>query len=346
MLPILAVMAALFAAVGCTNPETPAGYEGYVYHVPMVFGKMRFEKAMQGPATTGVSWRLFATNIDMRKKSYAESFHLLTSDNLGVAFEVVTRIKPKDGHVKAIVEDWGGENWYEWNVKEPLRTLVRREVIKVSATDIQLRTQEVKANIAEKLRAKYESTPFEIESVDIGEIQFPEEVTQAIQKKIAKKQELERQEYVLQKTTKEAAIRVLEALKVAKQQRIISSTLDPLYVQRKAVQVYRKLAESPNKTIIVLPNSSKGTGLPLVLTEGKPKLLSAADEKLLQEMEDRYMSIAGSPAPEDVKPKDVEGGEPKPVEDATPAVPPAPAVPVTPESAPKKAPGPGAPSVP
>jgi len=302
----LIVSCALAFSLGCTNPETEAGYEGYVYHVPLMFGKMRFERSMKGPATTGVSWRLFVTNIDMRKKSYTEEFQLLTSDNLSVAFQVVARIKPKDGQVKTIVEDWGGEDWYEWNAKEPLRTIVRREVINVSATDIQLRTQEVKGRIFEKLEKKYADTPFTIESVDIGEIQFPKEVTEAIQRKIAKKQELERQEYVLQKTTKEAAIRVLEALKVAKQQRIISSTLDPLYVQRKAVQVYRKLGKSTNKTIFMLPNSTKGTGLPLVLTEGKRKILSASDEKLLQRMEERYMKIAGTPPPSD---DTDEGGE-------------------------------------
>ncbi|MBT8495919.1 MAG: hypothetical protein KJO07_22940 [Deltaproteobacteria bacterium] len=292
-----AALAMLLSSAACTNPETAAGFEGYVYHVPLMFGKMRFERAMKGPATTGVSWRLFVINIDMRKKSYKESFSLLTSDNLSVSFEVVSRIKPKDGQIKDIVEQWGGENWYEWNVREPLRTIVRTEVINVSATDIQLRTQEVKTRIYQKLQSRYEKTPFFIESVDIGEIQFPKEVTDAIKRKIAQKQELERQAFVLQKTTKEAAIRVLEALKVAKQQRIISSTLDPLYVQRKAVQVYRALAESPNKTIMMLPNSPRGTGLPLILTEGKRKMLSAADEKLLREMEVRYMKAATEPAP-------------------------------------------------
>ena len=34
------------------------------------------------------------------------------------------------------------------------------------------------------------------------------------------------------------------AVTVAKQQRIISSTLDPLYVQQRAVQVYRALLEN------------------------------------------------------------------------------------------------------
>jgi regulator of protease activity HflC (stomatin/prohibitin superfamily) len=320
-LSVAVALSALLGLGACTNPETPAGHEGYIFHTPLMFGKMEFRNAQRGAATTGVSWRLFTENVDYRTISFAEHFQLLTADNLSVSFEVDTRIKLVDGSVREIVEEWGGANWYEWNVKEPLRTNVRQVVTQFRASDIQLETPKVRALIDQHLHEKYDGTPIKIESVDIGEIQFPKEVTEAIQRKIAKKQELERQEYVLAKTEKEAAIRVLEALRVAKQQRIISSTLDPIYVQRKAVQVYRTLAESDNKTIIMLPNSDEGTGMPLVLTEGKRKILSAADEKLLQAMEERYMKIAKTAKiPDEPMPTPA----PAPEEDgAAPADPPA-----------------------
>jgi regulator of protease activity HflC (stomatin/prohibitin superfamily) len=297
-----AALAALVALAACTNPKVPAGHEGYIYQQPLVFGQLTFERALRGPSSTGVSWRLFVVNIDMQALAYKEDFQLLTSDNLTVAFEVTTNIKLRDGSVKEIVESWGGQDWYAWNVKEPLRTIVREQVSRFSATAIQLETPKVKTLIEEKLREKYEGTPIGIENVAIGEIQFPKDVADAIQRKIAKIQELERQEFVLAKTKKEAAIRVLEALRIAKQQAIISSTLDPLYVQQRAVEVYKKLAQSPNKTIVALPTTAEGTGLPQVLTEGRRKILSPADEALLRRMEEQYMDIAKAP------PLPVEGG--------------------------------------
>ena len=301
-----------FLLFGCTNPEVPQGYEGYIYNKPLAFGRMEFREALRGPATTGASWRLYTENVDMRAKSYKEDFQLLTHDNLSVSFEVNTRIKLKDGSVKEIVEQWGGVTWYEWNVKEQLRTIVREQVTRVSATDIQLETPKVRALIAEKLTTKFSTTPIMIESVDIGQIQFPKQVADAISRKIAKQQELERQDFVLAKTTKEAAIRVLEALKVAKQQRIISSTLDPLYVQQRAVQVYRTLSASTNRTVVMLPTTPEGTGLPQVLTEGKRKILTPADERLLEDMEARYMKVARRPSPAIVTP---------PIAPSTPATP-------------------------
>lgn len=286
------IVAAAALLSACTHPKTPEGHEGYIHYIPLVFGKAEYRKTLQGPASTGLSWRLFVTNIDVRARSYKEDFKLLTSDNLSVEFEVNTRISLRPGSAKEIVEKWGAKQWYGWNVKEPLRTTVRRMVTRVSAIDIQLKTNVVRQRIFERALAKYKNTPIQIESVDIGNIRFPGQVTLAIERKIGQQQELLRQEYVLAKTQKEAAIRVLEALKAAKQQIIISSTLDPLYIQRMAVQVYRLLAKSPNKTIIMLPNTDKGTGLPLVLKSAVRKQLSVADKKLLKNMEIKYMKIA------------------------------------------------------
>ena len=291
----IGVLAACLAGA-CTNPEVPAGHEGYIHHIPLIFGKMEYKKTLPGPASTGVSWRAFTINIDMRERNYSEDFALLTSDDLHVSFEVNTRIRLRPGTVKDIVEKWGSAQWYEWNVREPLRTIVRREVMKVKAADIQLKTEEVGRSIKESLREKYKETPFDIQSVDIGSFEFPAEVDQAIQEKIAKQQELERQGYILLTTRKEAAIGVFEALKVNKRQRIIAETLDPLYVQWAAVQVYRKLAESPNNTVIMLPNTAEGTGVPQILSSGKRKSLTAADEAELGEIEQYYRSIVANAA--------------------------------------------------
>ncbi|RMH45295.1 MAG: hypothetical protein D6689_00190, partial [Deltaproteobacteria bacterium] len=144
-------IALVAAAAGCTHPSTPEGHEGYVYHVPLMFGKAEFRETLRGPASTGVSWRLYVENIDMRTKSYTEEFQLLTRDNLSVDFEVNTRISLRPGSSREIVEQWGGEQWYAWNVKEPLRTIVRTTVTGVSAVDIQIKTEQVRTAIEQRL---------------------------------------------------------------------------------------------------------------------------------------------------------------------------------------------------
>ena len=287
---IIVALVAAFALGACTNPETPAGYEGYVYYQPLIFGKMEYRKTLKGPSSTGVSWRLFVTNIDMRERNFREEFNLLSSDDLKVVFEVNTRIRLRAGTSREIVEEWGGEHWYEWNVRQPLRTTVRNEIMKISANEIQLKTVELAKTIREDLDLKYKDMPIEVLSVDMGHFEFPKPVTEAIQEKIAKQQELERQKAILSKTEKEAEIRVIEALRAAEQQRIIGSTLDHLYLQREAVQVYRTLGQSKNKTILVLPNTADGTGMPLVKSSGARKKLSKEDVEFLEKMRAKYIT--------------------------------------------------------
>ncbi len=304
-------------ASACTNPEVPAGHEGYVYYTPLLFGQMEFRESLPGPATTGISWRLSSINIDMRASSFKEDFKLLTAENLSVAFEVNTRIRLRPGSVQDIVENWGGANWYEWNVKERLRTVVREQVTEFSALAIQLETPKVRAHIEATLREVIEKTadgkptPIMIESVDIGEIHFPEEVAAAIERKIATKQELQRQRFVLAKTKKEAAIKVLEAIRVAKQQLIISSTLDPLYVQQRAIQVYRKVAKADNEVTIVLPNSNEGTALPLILEPKTRRVLTVADKQRIDaELEVLEGKFKGSITMDVQEGTSIEGAEP------------------------------------
>lgn len=300
---ILATLA--FAMAACTNPEVPAGHEGYIYYTPLVFGQMEFREDLRGPATTGVSWRLSSINIDMRAKSYPERFELLTKENLVVSFEVNTRLRLQKGTVQDIVENWGGTNWYDWNVKERLRTTVREQVTAFSALEIQLRTTEVRKKIEEKLKEQLEidphsnkSSPIVIESVDVGEIHFPDEVAEAIERKSATEEELNRQRYILARTVEEANEKILNAIGEAKQQLTISSTLDPLYVQYRAIQAYRKIAQSNNQTTIVLPNSSKGTALPVVLQPDTRRVFSTQDkkriEKELDELEAQLHTKAGT----------------------------------------------------
>lgn len=317
LLGSLSLAVTLGAMSGCTNPEVPAGHEGYIFYTPLIFGQMEFRDDLRGPATTGVSWRLDTINIDMRASSYKEDFQLLTSENLTVTFEVNTRLRLRPGTVQNIVEDWGGVDWYEWNVKERLRTTVREQVTEFSALAIQLETPKVRAQIEDTLREQLEidprtgkPSPILIESVDVGEIHFPKEVAEAIERKIATKQELERQRYVIAQTVEEANEKVLKAIGEAKQQLTISSTLDPLYVQYRAIQAYRKLAKSNNQTTIVLPNSTKGTALPLVLQPDARRVFTKADKKriddTLDELEAEMKKKADALVLELAKPVDVD----------------------------------------
>ena len=73
-------------SIGCTNPHTPAGHEGYVVERPRIWGNGGYQGTIIGPGNFGISiWRNEVTNIDMRPQTYLEKFNILSKDNLNVA---------------------------------------------------------------------------------------------------------------------------------------------------------------------------------------------------------------------------------------------------------------------
>ncbi|RWX47173.1 hypothetical protein VT98_12361, partial [Candidatus Electrothrix communis] len=67
LLAIFAVGSFALLGIFGTNPNTPAGHEGYVYEQPRMFGKGGFRGDLKGPSNYGISlWRNEVMNVDFR----------------------------------------------------------------------------------------------------------------------------------------------------------------------------------------------------------------------------------------------------------------------------------------
>ena len=83
------VLFSVMLCAGCSNPFTPAGFEGFVYENPRVFGKGGFRGIIKGPGNYGASvWRNEVINIDIRPQTYVEGFKVLAKDDLNVSFRI------------------------------------------------------------------------------------------------------------------------------------------------------------------------------------------------------------------------------------------------------------------
>lgn len=263
------------ALAACTNQTTPEGHEGYLVHQPMVIGSAHFVGGQVGPTSTGLVWRQYVTNVDMRPKNYNEEFHILSRDNLNVGFEASARVGLRAGSVRRVVEEFGatdvGEEqgelptWYLRNVRQAYRTAVRDVVHDYNAYDIQRETQRIGTEILNRLREQYAGTPIEFESISIGNLTYPEEINLEIQRKLAAEQDLERMQREQQIAEQEAEIMVANARGRAAAQRAINETLTPLYVQHEMLVAFEQLSRSPRATIVAMPMSEEGGSSPVIL---------------------------------------------------------------------------------
>ena len=248
-----------------SNPHTPAGHEGYIYERPRIFGKGGFRGEMKGPANYGLSlWRNEVVNVDFRPKTYAESFNILAKDELNVSFRYQSIIKVKDGTVKEVVEKYAGKDFYKRYIKEPLRAMVRKYVQALKSREIKEKRKEISSLVAKELQAYLKNTPFVMVSSVVGNIDYPEVVTRAVEKKLAAQQLLDEKETQRKIAKRDAEIRIEEAKGIAEAQQIINTTLTANYLQHEAIRAQLKMAASPNHTTVYIPSGMNG--IPLVKT--------------------------------------------------------------------------------
>ena len=268
------LLVGLFGLLGIfgTNPNTPAGHEGYIYESPRMFGNGGFRGELKGPSNYGISlWRNEATNVDFRPKTYPETFKILAKDELNISFRFQSIIKVKSGTIRTVVEDYAGEAFYDRYIKEPLRAMVRKHVQSLKSREIKEKRKEIAAAVAADLEKHLKGTPFILVSSVVGNIDYPPVVTQAVEKKLAAQQLLDEKETQREIAKKDAEIRIEEAKGIAEAQKIINTTLTQNYLQHEAIQAQLKMASSPNHTTVYIPSGANG--IPLMGTINKEERL-------------------------------------------------------------------------
>ncbi len=291
---LLAAAAALILLVmllwlaGSRNPETPAGYVGYLTQ-GAVFGKTTFWGLQAGPTSPGRTWLLSVINVSVTPYTYNEDFagtdSVLSKDNLKVSFRVHVVWKVRADRVKEFVErystlydDRNSDKLvrvaYGNFLREPLRTFARDEIQRLNGLEIKDRITPVGEAIFRRVLDLTRDTPFQVTSVVVGNIQYPEVVAEAVSRKMAATQELERKQTEILIEEKEKQKRIVQAEGIARAMEIINLRLTAQYLQHEAIEAQKAMVNSPNHTTIYIPVGPMG--VPLVGTLNQPSPASPA----------------------------------------------------------------------
>ena len=282
LVPLGLVACLLVWLGGTANPVTPAGYVGYVTR-GAILGKSEFLGLQNGPTSTGRGWMLHVVNVSVTPYSFAEEFEgansVLTKDNLKVSFRVHTIFKIRADRAKEFVEQFStlheGEDpnrvvktAYENFLQERLRTFARDEVEKVDGFDLKGRITAMGDALLTRVKVLTDPTPFEVGSVVVGNIQYPESVSNAVATKLAAQQKLEQMATEVQIEENKKDQRIVEAEGIAKSMEIINAKLTPEYLQYLAIDAQKLMVGSPNHTVVYIPVGNMG--VPLVGTLSMP----------------------------------------------------------------------------
>ena len=282
VLAAYALSTLLVAAVwllGASNPFTPAGYVGYLTK-GAVFGQSRFYGIQRGPTSSGRTWLLDVANISITPYTYSEDFThddaVLSRDNLKIAFRVHTVWRIDDQRVPMFMDRYSttvGPDTLQKDpdavvkiayanfIREPLKTFARDEVQRRNGLEIKDALIVIGDAVKQRIRAYAAGSPFVITSVVVGNVQYPDEVANAVSRKLAATQELQRKDTEIEIERKEKTKREVQAEGIANAMQIIRGQLSPMYIQHEAIEAQKLMVGSPNHTVVYIPVGSMGVPL-------------------------------------------------------------------------------------
>jgi regulator of protease activity HflC (stomatin/prohibitin superfamily) len=274
------LLAAAFSAVvwliGSSNPFTPAGYVGYLTR-GSVFGRASFVGVQQGPTSPGRGWLLDVTNVSITPYTYTEDFTadeaVLSRDNLKISFRVHTVWRLDAARVPLFMERYSTTDTngttekapdaivkvaYGHFVREPLRTFARDEVQRRNGLEVKDELIPIGESVLARIRAYAANSPFIISSVVVGNVQHPAEVADAVSRKLAATQDLQRKDTEIEIERKERTKREVQAQGIANAMEIIRGQLSPMYIQHEAIEAQKAMVNSPNHTVVYIPVGPMG----------------------------------------------------------------------------------------
>ena len=272
---ILVVIIALIIVI-FLSPFTiiPPGHVG----VKVLFGKVKSGVLHEGFHIINPLYNI--VKMDTRLQAYTmsvaptegerkgdDAIEALTSEGLKVKLDITAWFRLIPEQAPEVYRRIGLD--YVSKVVRPLlRTAIRDIAVKFSAEDIySTKRDEFVRRIQERAVELAKGKGIEIDRILLRNVQLPKEVEDAINAKITADQEAQKMEFVLEKERKEKERKIIEAEGIREANRIIAQSLTPNYLRWYRIEMLKSLVNSPNNTIIVIPEDLKA--LPMIMPGGE-----------------------------------------------------------------------------
>ena len=223
------------------NPETTAKKSGF--HVKAPWDKIY--------------------EYEIRQQELFENLEVLSSNLLKIKLDMTVFYQPTYDKLGYLETERGSR--YESKVIQPAMRAVAREVIAQYLPEEfnTTKREEIQLEIENRLEEKLSNNYIQLNDVLIRNIELPLTLQQAIERKLQQEQESLEYEFRIEKASKEAERKKIEAEGIRDFQNIVTQSITEELLQWKGIEATTILAESNNSKVIVI--GSGENGLPLIL---------------------------------------------------------------------------------
>lgn len=191
------------------------------------------------------------------KKFGADAITALTKEGLSVDLDITVLYHMVEEKASDVYRDVG-LNYDEIIIRPQIRSVIREVIAQYEAKDIYSeKRQEASQGIESILKEKLEPRGIEMEEVLLRHVELPADLAGSIQQKLQAEQEADRYDFILEKETKEAERKRIEAEGQRDAQQIINQSLTARYLE----YLYINSLKDREGTIYVPTNASNGMPL-------------------------------------------------------------------------------------
>ena len=256
----------LVLLLGSMAVVVPPGQAG----VQVLFGKVSADVLPSGlhfinPFKQVVEMEVRTRNYTMSgvadegQKRGDDSIPVITLDGLTVKLDATIFYSLKQDQLPNIYSTIGPDV-EERIIRGEIRTSLRDAAAGLTATDLYTtRRKAFVETVSKTLLSAFEKRGINMEQVLLRNVLLPEQITKAINDKIAADQEAQKMTFVLQKEKQEAERKRIEAEGQAKAQQIVSQSLTPQILEYQRIQALRDIGAKGNLII-----SGSGGVTPLI----------------------------------------------------------------------------------
>lgn len=203
---------------------------------------------------------------DVRIKEGFDKMEVLSKNGLNIVIELSYLYSPEAAEI-GYLHDAIGPDYLNRILIPQVRSATREVIGKYLPEELYSTQREaIQDEIFEQTKKSVESRHILVDAILIREVELPQTLQEAIERKLKEEQLSLEYEFKLSRETQEAERLIIAANAQAEANRIISSSLTDRILQDKGIDATIELAKSPNAKVVVV--GSGESGLPLILGGG------------------------------------------------------------------------------
>lgn len=231
-----------------------AGNVGVVYEFGSIVGQVEEGVHIVAP------WQSVTTANVQTQKAQFEKIAAVSQETQDVTVDITVNYRVSPGAIQTLYREVGTD-YFNRLVPSRVNQFVKDTTVQYTTVDIAPNREKIKRQVAEKLSTSLAAYSVEIVDVNIDNLAFSEQFTNAVEAKQVATQEAERERQRVRQREFEGQQQVATARASAQANRLLSASLTDEILRQRALDVQQAAIEklNPKVSVVMLPSTGAGS---------------------------------------------------------------------------------------